>query len=84
MDELIKAIQHKILWYMLFTDDIVLLDETRAMCKCQIEAMTKFLESQCFRLSRSKITYMEFKFNKQKIYDYTIMALDMQEMIINN
>ena len=31
MDELTRAIQDEIPWYMLFADDIVLVDETRVM-----------------------------------------------------
>jgi len=29
MDELMREIQDEILWYMLFVDDIVLIDESR-------------------------------------------------------
>ena len=37
MDELTRAIQDKIPWCMLFTDDIVLVDETRAGINVKLE-----------------------------------------------
>ena len=39
MDELTRAIQNEIPWCMLFTDDIVLLDETRAGVNAKIGVM---------------------------------------------
>ena len=38
------------------------------------------LESRGFRLSRAKIEYMECKFSKQRIRDYSIVRLDGQEI----
>jgi len=65
MDELTRAIQDEIPWYMLFTDDIVLVDETRAGVNVKLELWRQTLESQGFRLSRAKTEYMKSKFSKQ-------------------
>jgi len=37
MDELIRAIQNEITWCMLFADDIILVDETRAGVNAKLE-----------------------------------------------
>ena len=58
MDELIRAIQDKIPWCMLFVDDIVLIDETRAEINAKLEVWMQTLESRSFKLNRSKTKYM--------------------------
>ena len=55
MDELTRAIQDEIPWCMLFTDE----NETRAGVNAKLELWRQTLESQCFRLSRTKTEYME-------------------------
>ena len=60
---------------MLFADDIVLVDETRARVNAKLELWRQTLESRGFRLSRAKKEYMECKFNKQGIRDYSIVRL---------
>ena len=67
MDELARAIQYEIPWCMLFADDIVLVDETRAGVNAKLELWRQTLESRDFRLNRAKTEYMECKFNKQVI-----------------
>ena len=79
MDELARAIQDEILWCMLFAYDIVLIDETRAGVNTKLELWRQTLESRGFKL-RSKTKYMECKFSKQRIRDYSIMTLDGQEI----
>ena len=64
---------------MLFTDDIVLLDETRAGVNAKLELWRQTLESRGFRLSRTKIKYIECKFSKQEIRGYSIVTLDGQK-----
>ena len=61
---------------MFFTGDIVLVDETRAGVNVKLELWRKTLESRDFRLSRVKTEYMECKFSKQEIRDYSIMTLN--------
>ena len=65
---------------MLFADDTVLADETRAGINTKLERWRQTLESQSFRLRRTKTEYMECKFSKQGIQDYNIVRLDGQEI----
>ncbi|XP_060170740.1 uncharacterized protein LOC132601684 [Lycium barbarum] len=50
-------------WYMLFKDDIVLIDETRSGVNYRLDVCRMNLESKVFRLSRTKTEYMECKFS---------------------
>jgi len=84
MDELTRAIQDKIPWCMLFTDDIVLVDETRAGINVKLELWSETLESRGFKLSRVKTEYMECKFSKQGIRDYSIIRLDGQKILMSS
>jgi len=54
-------------WCMLFTDDIVLVNETRAGVNTKLELWRQTLESRGFRLIRAKTEHIECKFSKQKI-----------------
>ncbi|XP_070026270.1 uncharacterized protein [Nicotiana sylvestris] len=49
---------------MLFIDDIVLIDETRGGVNAKLEVWRQTLESKGFKLSKSKIKYLECKFSK--------------------
>ena len=69
---------------MLFADDIVLVDKTRAGVNAKLEVWRQTLESRGFRLSRAKTEYMECKFNKHEIWDYSIVRLDGQEIPMSN
>ena len=80
MDKLVRAIQDDISWCMLFADDIVLVDETRARVNAKLVLWRQTLESRDFKLSRSKMEYMECKFSKQRIRDYSIVVLNWQEI----
>ena len=68
---------------MLFADDI-LVDETRVGVNAKLELWRQTLESQGFKLSRAKPEYMECKFNKQRIRDYSILMLDEQGIPMSN
>ena len=63
MDELTKGIQDELPWCMLFTDDIVLIDEIREGVNAKLERWKHALESTSFRVSRSKTEYMHCGFN---------------------
>ncbi|XP_070048465.1 uncharacterized protein [Nicotiana tomentosiformis] len=63
MDALTYHIQGEVPWCMLFADDIVLIDEMRGGVNEGLEAWRRTLESKGFKLSRTKIEYVEFKFS---------------------
>ena len=84
MDELTRAIRNEIPWCMLFADNIVLIDETRAGVNAKLELWRQTLESRGFKLSRTKTECMECTFSKQRIRDYSIMTLDDQEIPMSN
>jgi hypothetical protein len=62
MDEVTRDIQGGISWCMLFTDDVVLVDESRTGVDQKLELWIRTLEAKCFRLSRSKTEYMKCDF----------------------
>nr|XP_009766556.1 PREDICTED: uncharacterized protein LOC104217909 [Nicotiana sylvestris]XP_016446357.1 PREDICTED: uncharacterized protein LOC107771493 [Nicotiana tabacum] len=63
MDVLTRHIQGDVLWCMLFTDDIVLIDETRCGVNASLDVWRQTLESKSFKLSRTKIEYLKCKFS---------------------
>ncbi|XP_070043213.1 secreted RxLR effector protein 78-like [Nicotiana tomentosiformis] len=63
MDVLSRHIQGEVPWYMLFADDIVLIDETRSGVNGRLEVWRQTLESKGFKLSRTKTEYLECKFS---------------------
>jgi len=58
MDECTIAFQDEIPWCMLFANDIVLVDETRAGVNAKLDLWRQTLESRGFKLSRAKTQYM--------------------------
>ena len=62
MDEVTRNIQGDIPWCMLFTDEVELVDESRAGVNRKLELWRQTLESKGFRLSRTKIEYMRCDF----------------------
>jgi len=63
MDVLTRGIQDELPWCMLFTDDIVLIDETRQDVNDKFERWMHTLESRGFRVSRSKTEYLHCCFS---------------------
>ncbi|XP_070045979.1 uncharacterized protein [Nicotiana tomentosiformis] len=63
INALTRHIQGKIPWCMLFTDDIILIDETRGGVNERLKVWRHTLESKGFKLSRTKIEYLECKFS---------------------
>ncbi|XP_070055460.1 uncharacterized protein [Nicotiana tomentosiformis] len=63
MDALAHHIQEEVPWCKLFADDIVLIDEARCGVKEMLEVWRWTLESKGFKLSRTKIKYVECKFS---------------------
>jgi len=62
MDEFTKRIQDKLLWCMLFANDIVFIDKTKNGANNKLERLRHILESRGFRLSRSKTKYLHCGF----------------------
>jgi hypothetical protein len=63
MDGVTRDIQDGIPWCMLFADDVVLVDWSRAGVDQKLELWRRTLEAKCFRLSRSKTEYMKCDFS---------------------
>ncbi|KAG2610349.1 hypothetical protein PVAP13_4KG186333 [Panicum virgatum] len=63
MDEITRDIQGDIPWCMLFADDVVLVDESRAGVNRKLELWRRMLESKGFKLSRTKTEYMMCDFS---------------------
>jgi hypothetical protein len=63
MDEVTRDIQGGIPWCMLFTDDVVLVDESRTEVDQKLELWRWTLKPKGFRLSRSKTEYIKCDFS---------------------
>jgi len=80
LDVLTEHIQELAPRCMLFTDDVVMLGESREELNGRFETWRQALEAYGFRLSRSKTEYMECNFSKRrsrsilevKVGDHTI------------
>jgi hypothetical protein len=63
MDEVTRDIQGDIPWCVLFVDDVVLVDDSRARVNRKLELWMHTLESKEFKLSRTKTEYMRCDFS---------------------
>jgi hypothetical protein len=63
MDNVTREIQSGIPWCMLFTDDVILVDESRTRVDQKLELWRWTLEAKYFRLSKSKTEYMKWDFS---------------------
>jgi hypothetical protein len=63
IDEVTRDIQGDIPSCMLFTDDVVLVDESRTWVDQKLELWRRTLKAKCFRLSRFKTEYMKCDFD---------------------
>ena len=63
MDELPKRIQDEALWYMLFANDIILIDETRDEVNIKLEQWRRASESRGFKFSGSKTKHLRCSFS---------------------
>ena len=66
MDKVTRDIQGDIHWCMLFADDVVLVDESRAGVNRKLELWRRTLESKGFRLSRTKTEYIMCNFSASR------------------
>ena len=74
MDEVTRNIQGDIPWCMLFADDVVLVDESRAGINGKLELRRSTLESKGFRLNRTKTEYImcDFSVTRQEDGDVSL------------
>jgi hypothetical protein len=63
MNEVTRDIQGGIPWYMLFADDVVLVNESRTGVDQKLKLWRRTLEAKGFSLSRSKTEYMKCDFS---------------------
>ncbi|XP_016501346.1 uncharacterized protein LOC107819723 [Nicotiana tabacum] len=63
MDALTYHVQGKVLWSMLFADDIVLIDEMRDNINERLESWRHAFEYKGLNLCKTKTEYLECKFN---------------------
>ncbi|KAL4180956.1 hypothetical protein AMTRI_Chr12g234930 [Amborella trichopoda] len=80
MDGLTKYLQDEVPWYMLFTDDIVLIDETQNDVNTKLEFWRDALEFKYFKISGTKIDYMECKFSNNRSRDEEVVKIDSQQV----
>ncbi|KAG2603998.1 hypothetical protein PVAP13_4NG035150 [Panicum virgatum] len=80
MDEVTRDIQGEIPWCMLFADDVVLVDESRAGVNRKLELWRRTLESKWFRLSRTKTEYMMCDFSATR-HEGGDVSLDGQVVV---
>ncbi|XP_070050314.1 uncharacterized protein [Nicotiana tomentosiformis] len=81
MDVLMYHIQGEVPWYMLFVDDIVLIDEMQDNVNVQLEVWWQTLESKGFKLSRTKTENLECKFSCEIQGGKGEMMLDSQVIL---
>ena len=63
INKLTKYIYKSMPKYMLFTDDIVLIDETKEGINIKLEVWREALYSKGFKIIRNKIEYMKYFFS---------------------
>ncbi|KAG2637517.1 hypothetical protein PVAP13_2NG525503 [Panicum virgatum] len=68
---------------MLFADDVVLVDESRAGVNRKLELWRRTLESKGFRLSRTKTEYMMCDFNATR-HEGGDVSIDGQVVVQND
>jgi len=61
-----KEIQDEVPWYMLFANDIVIIDVTSNDLNRKLEQWRHILESRGFRLSKLKIEYLRCGFSGEE------------------
>jgi hypothetical protein len=83
MDEITRDIQRDTPWCMLFADDVMLVDDSRAGVNRKLELWRHTLESKGFRLSRTKTEYMRCVFSATR-YEEGDVSLDGQVVAKND
>ena len=63
MEEISKSIWETVLWCMMFTDDIMLVAETREEVSNKLDEWREALEGKGLRISRTKTEYLRCDFS---------------------
>jgi hypothetical protein len=63
MNDVTRDVQCGIPWYLLFIDDVILVDESRTEVDQKLELWRRTLETKIFKFSRSKTKYMKCDFS---------------------
>jgi hypothetical protein len=63
MNDVTRDVQCGIPWYLLFIDDVILVDESRTEVDQKLELWRRTLETKSFKFSRSKTKYMKCDFS---------------------
>ena len=66
MNELTRHMQDEVPWCMLFTEDIVLVAETKFEVNSKLKLWRETLESKGLKIRRNKTEYMECNFDKNQ------------------
>ena len=78
LDEVTKQLHEDIPWYILFADDIVLIDEMIEALNDKLERWRVAFESQGFKISRTKSEYMECNFNNRRVDPEVFVKIEGQ------
>lgn len=62
MNVLMLGIQYEVSWYILFTDDIILIDKTCSSVNYKLKVRRQTLETKGFKLTRTKSGYLDCNF----------------------
>ncbi|XP_059291209.1 uncharacterized protein LOC132044724 [Lycium ferocissimum] len=74
----VRTVGGEVPWCMLFSDDIVLIDESWSGVNARLEVWRQTLESKGFKLSRTKTKYLECKFSNGSQVEDEDVQLDTQ------
>ena len=80
IDELTKHIQDDIPWCMLFTDNIVLIDENKSRVNAKLDVWREILESNGFKISRTKTEYIKYNFSENRNTNVETVKIASQEI----
>ncbi|KAI3685929.1 hypothetical protein L1987_79598 [Smallanthus sonchifolius] len=76
LDELSKSIQDAIPWCMLFSDDIVLIAESKEILNNRLEEWITVLEHKGLKISRSKTEYLHCNFSGANVDEETQISIE--------
>ena len=79
-DELTAYIQ-ELSWCMLFADGILLMDESRDGVNAKLERWPEAFESKVFKISCTKVEYMDCKFSGHIEIAETTMRIESHEVL---